>query len=87
MEISPGGASPQAVGVVEVAPRDGPRNESAVLSPAQRAELVSRAVAAGARRAAAAGTGTWPGTLVGRDAPALPGRAWDFPAGSRPGTA
>ncbi|MCX5009044.1 hypothetical protein OHB05_41740 [Streptomyces sp. NBC_00638] len=87
MEISPGDASPQAVGVVEVAPRDGLQNESAALSPTQRAELVSRAVAAGARRVEAAHTGTWLGTLVGRDAPAPLGRAGDFPAGPRPGIA
>ncbi|ORT56345.1 hydroxymethylglutaryl-CoA lyase [Streptomyces sp. CB03238] len=39
-----------SVGVVEVAPRDGLQNESATLPPEVRAELVRRAVAAGARR-------------------------------------
>ncbi|TXS12920.1 hydroxymethylglutaryl-CoA lyase [Streptomyces sp. ms191] len=49
----PGGASPEpdgGPGVVEVAPRDGLQNEERPLSPAQRADLVARAVAAGARR-------------------------------------
>ena len=37
-------------GVVEVAPRDGLQNEARPLSPALRASLIERAVAAGARR-------------------------------------
>ena len=39
-----------AVGIVEMAPRDGLQNESAVLSTADKVELVERAVRAGARR-------------------------------------
>lgn len=38
------------VGIVEMAPRDGLQNESAVLSTADKVELVERAVRAGARR-------------------------------------
>ena len=38
------------VGVVEVSPRDGLQNERAQLGTAQKIELISRAVAAGARR-------------------------------------
>ncbi|MFG2972472.1 hydroxymethylglutaryl-CoA lyase [Streptomyces sp. NPDC048331] len=41
---------PSGPGVVEVAPRDGLQNEARALSPAQRADLIERAVAAGARR-------------------------------------
>ena len=39
-----------AVSIVEMAPRDGLQNESAVLSTADKVELVERAVRAGARR-------------------------------------
>lgn len=43
--------TPQAaVSIVEMAPRDGLQNESAVLSTADKVELVERAVRAGARR-------------------------------------
>ncbi|MFF3501737.1 hydroxymethylglutaryl-CoA lyase [Streptomyces sp. NPDC003247] len=50
MESESAGAAPSAVGIVEVAPRDGLQNETEILEPAERAELVARAVAAGARR-------------------------------------
>lgn len=40
----------EAVSIVEMAPRDGLQNESAVLSTADKVELVERAVRAGARR-------------------------------------
>lgn len=42
--------STDAVSIVEMAPRDGLQNESAVLSTADKVELVERAVRAGARR-------------------------------------
>lgn len=44
------GSPASGPGVVEVAPRDGLQNEARALSPAQRADLIARAVAAGARR-------------------------------------
>lgn len=50
MERRAAEAAPSAVGIVEVAPRDGLQNESEILTPAERAELIARAVAAGARR-------------------------------------
>lgn len=50
MESSSADVPARSVGVVEVAPRDGLQNETAVLTPESRAELVRRAVAAGARR-------------------------------------
>ena len=42
--------STDAVSIVEMAPRDGLQNESALLSTADKVELVERAVRAGARR-------------------------------------
>jgi len=42
--------SPRPIQIVEVGPRDGLQNETAVLDPATRAELVTRLEAAGARR-------------------------------------
>ncbi|MFJ6466684.1 hydroxymethylglutaryl-CoA lyase [Streptomyces sp. NPDC091387] len=50
MESRAAEAAPSAVGIVEVAPRDGLQNESEILTPVERAELIARAVAAGARR-------------------------------------
>ncbi|MFJ3666888.1 hydroxymethylglutaryl-CoA lyase [Streptomyces sp. NPDC090106] len=50
MESRPADTAPGAVGIVEVAPRDGLQNESRILTPAERARLVTRAVEAGARR-------------------------------------
>ncbi|WP_411104281.1 hydroxymethylglutaryl-CoA lyase [Streptomyces sp. cmx-4-9] len=47
---TPTARPPAGPGVVEVAPRDGLQNEARALSPAQRADLIARAVAAGARR-------------------------------------
>lgn len=45
-----GGGAPSAIQIVEVAPRDGLQNESARLTSSEKAQLVRRAVSAGARR-------------------------------------
>jgi len=42
--------APESVEIVEVAPRDGLQNASAILSTAAKIDLIARAVAAGARR-------------------------------------
>lgn len=41
---------PQAIEIVEVSPRDGLQNEAAPLATADKAGLIGRAIAAGARR-------------------------------------
>ncbi|MFC7344400.1 hydroxymethylglutaryl-CoA lyase [Saccharopolyspora griseoalba] len=43
-------ALPAEIGIVEVGPRDGLQNESALLSTATKVELIERSIAAGARR-------------------------------------
>jgi hydroxymethylglutaryl-CoA lyase len=50
----PDPALPGSVQIVEVGPRDGLQNEEAVLSPSERAELVSRLARCGLRRIEAA---------------------------------
>ena len=47
-----GGALPlsRTIDIVEVSPRDGLQNEAAVLTTAEKAERIGRAIAAGARR-------------------------------------
>ena len=48
-EFLKAGMSPEP-GIVEVGPRDGLQNESAIVSTADKAELIRRAIAYGARR-------------------------------------
>src|SRR5262245_20713428 len=63
--------------VCDVGPRDGLQNESTVLAPAVRAELVNRLAAAGLRRIEA-------GRLVREDAVPAMGRAEEVVAGIDP---
>ncbi|MEL0209962.1 MAG: hypothetical protein VW891_05170, partial [Novosphingobium sp.] len=48
--MSAGAVSARAISFVEVGPRDGLQNEKAIVSTADKLELIRRSIAAGARR-------------------------------------